>query len=139
LPFLLSLRDTDKTADANPTKITPIIMGPSPVFVTSSHYYNGFQVGNRDSAAKADKNAQTIRLLVDFTSIKDYELYISENPQVFFTYHDLKNSGDTVTQNIGNATMISKGLYFVEKKDMRENEVIRIEFSNDFETISNLS
>jgi hypothetical protein len=135
----LSLRDVDKTAEENAQILQPIIVGPSSVFVTSSHYYNAFQEGNRDSAVKADKNAQKVRLLVDFTSIKDFEKYISINPKVFFSFHDLENNGKLVSVIVGDAKLISPGLYYAERDDMKEGEVIRIEFSTDFDTTSNIS
>jgi hypothetical protein len=138
LPFVLSLRDTDITAEQNPQIVQPIIIGPSNVFITSSHYYNGFQKGNRDSAIKADKNTNTLRLLVDFTSIKDFKKFISSKPQVFFSYHDLSN-GKLISKNIGEATEISEGLYYTEKTNVQEGEVLRIEFANDFDEISNIS
>ncbi|ACT96615.1 DUF4062 domain-containing protein [Dyadobacter fermentans] len=137
IPFIMSLRDTDKTIEENPQILQPLIGGPSNVFVTSSHYYNGFQDGNKDAAAKADKNAQTVRLVVDFTSVKDYHLHISGQPRGFFSYHE--ESGKLVSREVGDIKTVVPGLYWIERKDMREGEVIRMEFSTDIETISNIT
>jgi hypothetical protein len=138
LPFVLSLRDTDITAEENPQIVQPLIIGPSNVYITSSHYYNGFQKRNRDAAVKADKAALTLRLLVDFTSIKDFNRFIVEKPKVFFSYHDL-NNGKLVSKILGDATEITKGLYYAEKNNANEGDVLRIEFADDFDEISNIS
>ncbi|KAA0992970.1 DUF4062 domain-containing protein [Dyadobacter aurulentus] len=137
LPYIRNPRDTDITVEENPRIIQPMIKGASNVFVTSSHYYNGFQPGNKDTAAKADKNAQTIRLVVDFTSIKDYHLHIRMRPKVFFSFYEEK--GKLVSKEIGTIEAISPGLFEVERKNMKEGEVIRIEFASDFDTTSNIS
>ena len=139
LPFIMSLRDTDVTIEENPQILQPIIIGPSNVFVTCSHYYNGFQKGNKDTATKADKPAELVRLIVDFSSVKDYESHVSKTPQVFYKYHDLENSGRMITKNIGLASIIAPGTYYAEIKNIREGENIRIEFADDFKVISNIT
>ncbi|GAB3903258.1 hypothetical protein GCM10028803_31380 [Larkinella knui] len=132
LPFVFSLRDTDVTVESNPKIIQPIIFGPSNVFVTSSHYYNGFQKGNRDTAVKADKDVEIVRLVVDFSSIVDFESYISDNPKVFYRFHDLEKRGKLVNSIVESATKIANGVYYAEMKDVSEGDVLRIEFASDY-------
>ena len=139
LPFVMNLRDTDKTAESNPQIIQPIIQGPSNVFITSSHYYNGFQKGNRDTAIKMDKNSELTRIVVDFTSIKNYKSFISQEPIIFFSCYDVDKGGKFVSMNIGAAEIIAPGVFSAKKENMKEGEVLRIEFDTDFETISNIS
>ena len=139
LPFIMNLRDTDKNVESNPQIIQPLIQGPSNIFITSSQYYNGFQIGNRDTAIKMDKDSEITRMVVDFSSIKDHELFISKTPKVYYSYYDREKGGKLVTINIGNAKMISPGIFYADKKNMKEGEVLQIEFATELEIISNIS
>ena len=139
LPFVFSLRDPDITVENNPQIIQPIIFGPSNVFVTSSHYYNGFQKDNRDTAVKADKDVEMLRLVADFSSVVNFESYISDDPKVFYRFHDLEKKGKLVNSIVESATKLSHGIYYAEMKNVSEGDVLRIEFANDYDTISNLS
>lgn len=128
LPFILSLSNTDKKMDENPTVLQPMIIGPSNVFVTISHCYNGFQKNNQDIGTKADKVAEILRVIVDFTSIENYESLICKQPKVIYSYHDISRPGKLIHSEQGTANEISPGIFYAEKKNIQIDEVLRIEF-----------
>lgn len=137
LPFVMNLRDADETIEENPQIIQPMINGPSNVYVTSSHYYNGFQLGNRDAAVKADKDAGAVRLIVDFSSIKDYKSFIAEKPTVFYNFFD--ENGKLKRVNLGEPKMLGKDIYFFELNNMKTEEVLKIEFDANWDHTANIA
>ena len=88
LPFHFNLEDTDKKPDI----IQPTINGPSNVYVAIAHTYNGFRFHNLDFSTKAEKNTNLVRLIIDFSSIPNFENIIPERPVCY--YCPLKGSSE---------------------------------------------
>lgn len=137
MPYIFSLPDSDRKARNNPQIVQPIIIGPSDTFSTVSAYYNGFQGNNKDLGTKADKNTSIMRLIVDFTSIKDFEKHIIPFPKIYYTYFQPGQKNKMVEIFIGNPKILTHGIYLAEQENMKYGESLRIEFGTEQDTHDN--
>jgi Domain of unknown function (DUF4062) len=138
-PFKGSLDDGDKRA----TLIEPVILGPSDTFVSSGHTYNGFKAGDLDLGLKVEKNTNVSRLVIDFSSIPNFEDMISENPKLYYNHFPTQStfsaSDKMIDQEISGYKVLAPGIFFAELENMKKEEALRFEFSIDIDKISNLT
>jgi len=138
-PFKGSLDDGDKRA----TLIEPVILGPSDIFVSSGHTYNGFKAGDLDLGLKVEKNTNIARLLIDFSSIPNFESMITETPKLYYNHFPTEKTFSAtdkmIDQEIDNIIILAPGFYLAELENMKKEEALRFEFSMDTDKISNIS
>ena len=136
-PYKGNMDDGDKRA----TLIEPIIIGPSDIFITNGHTYNGFQSGDLDLGLKVEKNTKIARLIVDFTSISKFAQILSAKPRLF--YHRFPNdmesrtSDKIIDEEIFNFQCPTLGYFVAELENMKKDEGLRFEFSVDIDNASN--
>jgi hypothetical protein len=123
LPFELNLEDTGKKAQL----IEPVVVGPSNVYVAINHAYNGFKVGNLDLSTKAERNTEMVRLIVDFSSVPNYDHIISDNPKLF--YSRFKRGVEERVDREHQYQLVSPGVFQTAKTNMKTEEVLRFEFA----------
>lgn len=128
LPFHLELEDGDKNA----TLIEPLIFGPSNVYVVTAHTYNGFKVGDLDLGFKVEKDTKMARLIIDFSSVPNFDKIISSTPKLFYRCFkpddDMENMGNLEDKEHGYKTL-APGIFFAEITNMKMEEALRFDFT----------
>lgn len=137
-PFHINIDDGDLRANL----IEPVISGPTDAYVTVNHCYNGFKVGDFDLGLKAEKNIENARLVLDFTSIPNFNKLFPNSPKLFYNrliYDNESESERLIDFELSDFEIPSNGFFIARVKRMRKNEGLRFEFLNDLETSSNIS
>ncbi len=118
---------SDKGAEVVENYMEQTIRESSTIFLTNTMYYNGFQIGNEDFGMKMEMDTQEARMVVDFSSIPNYDSIILELPSGIFRRGDREEE-----------ISISKpapGTFQIEKKDMKKDDVLRMDFKIDWEIV----
>jgi hypothetical protein len=123
LPFYPELEDTDK----NPVWVEPIVQGPSDVFVVIAHTYNGFTPGNFDLKMKVEKDTKIARFMIDFSSVPQFDKFICLKPKL--TYYYFKDNEEGKTEMSIDYTVLAPGIFFIERKNMKKEEVLCFDFA----------
>jgi hypothetical protein len=106
------------------------IQQPSHVLFTRTIYYNAFQEGNEDFAMKMERDTDEARLLIDFSSIPDFAAFINPAPKaVLRAARGEQPLGVIQTQ---------PGIFMVVGNGLKKDDVIRIDFKVDWQTLERL-
>ncbi|WP_051397815.1 DUF4062 domain-containing protein [Runella limosa] len=137
-PFHINIDDGDFRSNL----IEPVIAGPTDAYVTLNHCYNGFKVGDFDLGLKAEKNIENARLVLDFSSIPNFNKFFPNPPKLFYNrfIYDNESEGEKLVDfELADFEIFSSGFFVAKVKRMRKNEALRFELLNDLETSSNVS
>ncbi|MCC7446748.1 MAG: hypothetical protein IT324_04990 [Anaerolineae bacterium] len=121
------LRFSDKGAEKNESVLIQGIQQESSVFFMRTIYYNAIQPSNEDFGMKMERDTQEARLLVDFSSIPEYETFLKGLPKgVFRDGHKEEQIGVIETQ---------PGVFMATRTNLKKDDVIRIDFTIDWAVI----
>ncbi|HLP64745.1 DUF4062 domain-containing protein [Flavobacterium sp.] len=122
LPFINKLHFSDVKSGLKDTVFNPTIDLPSNTFVNACSFINGFQDGNTDLGVKATYNTKVLRMLVDFTSIPNYN-------ELFVLKQCVELSSNQLEVDISDKVItIQDGVYLIEKHDVEKNTVLKFKF-----------
>lgn len=122
LPFENKFTFSDINEGIKDTIFNPLIKGHSNVYVSNCCFINGFQDGNTDMAVKASHNTKHLRLLVDFTSIPEFENIFLFDKCIVVNY----DQSETVVTS--EDILIQPGVYLIDKTDVQKNSVLKFNF-----------
>lgn len=96
-----------------------------------------------DLGLKVEKNTNIARLLIDFSSIPNFESMITETPKLYYNHFPTEKTFSAtdkmIDQEIDNIIILAPGFYLAELENMKKEEALRFEFSMDTDKISNIS
>ncbi|HEX7242921.1 MAG TPA: hypothetical protein VF263_21720 [Longimicrobiaceae bacterium] len=111
---------TDRGAGLQPGTVSQTVRKKSNVFFTKSIYYNGLQSGHENVAMKMEHHTGEARMIVDFSSIPNFEQLVPMPDAVECT-------PDRETQI--NARKLAPGIFSVSAVDVAEETVLRLDFA----------
>lgn len=122
-PFINKLTFTDTSAMHHDRQLNPMINAQSSNYVFANSYYNGFQDGIMDIAVKATKFTREMKMIVDFTSISDFQnqFILTECIQV--------NKDGSIIDLKKDYTVIQPGIYLIERNHLEEDTVLKFKFN----------
>ncbi len=127
-PWQDELKFADKGAKFVEKILSQIPIKPSNVFFTETKYFNGFQSGNEDIAMGVEFDTEEARLVIDFSSLPNFNDIIMEKPKAYFI------SIDENEEMIG-ILEPSPGIYCIAKNNIKKGSVLRIDFEFDWEKL----
>jgi hypothetical protein len=105
-------------------------LSPSQLFFTRTTYFNGFQEGNEDFSIKMETNTHEAKMIVDFSSIPNYQQIIKSMPQGKF------RSGQT-EHPVG--VIESSGIYILNMEKLKKDDVLKLVFDIDWNKVDEIS
>ena len=121
-PLQEELIFTDEKAANNPNSLTQRVDKKSRVYFSRATYLNGFQPNEEDMSMKMEKDTEEAILLVDFSSLPNFEQILKKDPVGFHISSGKKKSHIPVTP-------LQPGIYSVKMEHLKEGDVIRMDFS----------
>ena len=130
-PWKEKLEFPDKDAQVLRNIVRQTVKGPSNVYLTVSHHYNGLQPGHEDIGVRMDQDTQHARLVVDFSSIPNSQLLFRERPKaVLRTGNEEKPIG---------IIEYSPTIFSTAQNDLKEGQVLRIDFKIDWDWLTGVA
>jgi hypothetical protein len=96
----------------------------SRTYAVVSHHFNGLQPGHEDVQTKVDRDTRYARLVVDFSSIPGAAALFKVRPKAFLRTDDL-------SEPLG-IEEYTPEIFAVTRDNVKEGQVLRIEFSLDW-------
>jgi hypothetical protein len=123
-PWVGKLEFSDKDSQAILNMVQANVNKSSHSYAVISHHFNGLQPGHEDVATKLDRDALYARLVVDFSSIPGAAGLFKSHPKGSL------RTGDA-TEPLG-IEEYSPAIYSVTRDNVKEGQVLRIEFALDW-------
>lgn len=121
LPFNFFLKDNDFSEKM----MTPVIKGPSTVFINRMHTYNGFKEGCLDLSTKAEKDVATVNFAVDLSSVPNYDKIVKPLPRLLHIFTNAQNELETTELA---CTASGNGIFYTTVNNFKKDEVLRFQF-----------
>ena len=116
---------SDIGAQEKEGSIRQVIKNKASAFFIRTMYYNGCQPGNENFAIKMESDTDEARIIVDFTAIPGFEKVVKGYPS------GVIRRGDHEEDIAVGETM--PGMFMVSSRKLEKWDVIRIDFSFDWE------
>ncbi|GAB3528461.1 hypothetical protein GCM10027443_06400 [Pontibacter brevis] len=130
-PWQNNLQFTDQAAEKVEQYISQSIPGPSSVFFTKCIFYNGLQQENEDIGIKMEQNTDEARIIVDFSSLPNYERFLKERPTAV-----LRSKAPNLQDNKEISVHTDyPGFFSVRETNLKKEDVICMSFVFDWNVI----
>jgi len=123
-PWIDKVEFSDKDSQIIHNMVQANVNKASHSYALVSYHVNGLQQGHEDVAARMDRDTQYARLVLDFSSIPGAGSLFKVRPKASL------RTGDT-SECIG-IEEYSPEIFSVARNDLREGQVLRIEFALDW-------
>jgi hypothetical protein len=118
---------SDRGAAKVPNMLTHTIKKKSHTFFTRSMYFNGFQEGNTDVAMKMEADTREARMIIDFSSIPEFDTIFKGPPRAYRRTSGMEGSIDI--------NEVHPGIYVVSHNDLQKEDVILVVFDVDWDIV----
>lgn len=123
-PLQEELVFTDERAADDPNFLSQTVEKKSRVYFSRALYLNGFQPNDEDMSMKMERETEEATLIVDFTSLPNFDSLFKKEPKGFHCSGNRKGILPVQT--------LSPGVYSLTMSKLKENDVLRIDFFVDW-------
>ena len=108
--------------------ISQTIRKKSRVFFTHTIRYNGFQPGNTEFSTRMETDVEEVRFIMDFSSLINFSAIQPSEPGKALLVHG-------TTKREIDLSSPSQGVFLVEAKNLEKDDVIKVDFSIDWDAV----